>query len=99
MPDKKQLIQLNDLQNETLFRLQLEVAGRVLDGLLELQLALPGNVQRWKEVGNQAEENWRRNKFNYKSFVILYARFISPTLPQSKEKTVYFINLASSKLN
>ncbi len=64
MPDKKQFIQLNDLQNKTLFRLQLEVAGCVLDGLLELQLALPGNVQRWKEVGNQAQKNCRI-KFNY----------------------------------
>jgi hypothetical protein len=70
MPDKKQFVQLNDLENKTLFRLQLEVAGRVLDGLLELQLALPGNVQRWKEVGNQSEKNCR-NKFKYKSFVIL----------------------------
>ena len=65
MPDKKQFVQLNDLENKTLFRLQLEVAGRVLDGLLELQLALPGNVQRWEEVGNQAEENLRRKKFNF----------------------------------
>jgi hypothetical protein len=71
MPDKKQFVQLNDLENKTLFRLQLEVAGRVLDGLLELQLALPGNVQRWEEVGNQSEENLRRNKFKYESFVVL----------------------------
>jgi hypothetical protein len=71
MSDVEKLLKLNDFENKTFLRLQFEIAGRVLDGLLELQLALPGNVQRWEEVGNQSEENLRRNKFKYESFVVL----------------------------
>ena len=57
MPDEEKLIELHDLEDEALFRLELEVAGRVLHGLLELQLALPRHVQRREQVGDEAEED------------------------------------------
>jgi hypothetical protein len=57
MSDVEKLLKLNDFENKTFLRLQFEIAGRVLDGLLELELALAGNVQRGEEVGNQTEEH------------------------------------------
>ena len=64
MPDEEKLIELNDLEDKALFRLELEVAGRVLNGLLELQLALPRHVQRWEQVGDETKEDWNRKKLS-----------------------------------
>jgi hypothetical protein len=57
MSNEEKFVQLNNFEYETFFRLKFEVAGRVLHGLLELQLALPGHVQRGEEVRNQAQED------------------------------------------
>lgn len=57
MPDVEKFLKLYDLQDEAFLRLQLQVTSRVLDGLLELKLTLPGHVQGGKEVGNEAEED------------------------------------------
>ena len=57
MSNEEKFVELNNFEDETFFRLKFEVAGSVLHGLLELQLALPGHVQRGEQVGDQAQED------------------------------------------
>ena len=40
-PDVEQLVKLNNLHDEVLLGLELQVAGRVLHGLLKLEVPLP----------------------------------------------------------
>ena len=57
VPDKEDLLQLHDLHDEVLLRLQLQVTGGVLHRLFELLVPFPWNVQIWEEVWDEAQED------------------------------------------
>ena len=58
VPDKEDLLQLHDLHDEVLLRLQLQVTGGVLHCLFKLLVPLPWNIQIRKEVRDEAQEDW-----------------------------------------
>ena len=57
MSDKQKFVQLDNFEDEAFLRLKLEVTGRVLHGLFELELSFPGNVEGREEVRDEAEED------------------------------------------
>ena len=57
VPDKEDLLQLHDLHDEVLLRLQLQVTGGVLHRLFELLVPFPRNVQIREEVWDEAQED------------------------------------------
>ena len=58
VPDEENLFQLDNLHDEVLLRLQLQVTGGVLHCLFKLLVPLPWNIQIWKEVRDEAQEDW-----------------------------------------
>ena len=71
MSDKQKFVQLDNFEDEAFLRLKLEVTGRVLHGLFELELSFPGNVEGREEVRDEAEEDWKKQ---YNGFHEIYHR-------------------------
>lgn len=45
-------------ENKALFRLQVKLGGKLFNHLFKLQVLYPWNIQSWKQVTDQAHENW-----------------------------------------
>ncbi len=57
MPDIEELLQLNHLEDKALLGLELQVAGRVFDGLFKIKVAFSRHVQRREEVRDETKED------------------------------------------
>jgi hypothetical protein len=48
-----------NLQDETIFRLQVKLDNSFLDDRFKLEVSLSGYVQSWEEISNKSHEDWQ----------------------------------------